>query len=75
MIDKLKGAYKSLTIWLNAMFLGLISNADTVMSSLRDNLPTVSQWLNADMLKYSAYFIIGVNVLLRFKTKSSLADK
>ena len=75
MLEKLKGAYKSLTIWLNAMFLGLISNADLVMSSLRENLPTVSQWLNADMLKYSAYFIIGVNVLMRFRTHNSLADK
>lgn len=75
MIEKLKGAYKSLTIWLNVVFAGLISNADLVMSSLRENLPTVSQWLNADMLKYSAYFIIGVNVLMRFRTHNSLADK
>lgn len=75
MIDKIKGAWKSLTIWLNIVFGALISNAETVMSSLRENLPTVSQWLNADMLKYSALFIIGVNVAMRFRTTKSLADK
>jgi hypothetical protein len=75
MINKLKGAYKSLTIWLNAAFVMLLSNADLTMQVLRDNLTGVSQWLNADLLKYAALFIIGVNVLLRFKTNKSLADK
>lgn len=75
MKDKFKGTIKSLTIWVNGVFVALVSNAETVMSALRENLPTVSQWLNADMLKYSALFIIGVNVLLRFKTNKSLADK
>lgn len=74
-MDKIKGMYKSLTIWVNAAFVGLVSNADTVMQAMRENLPTVSQWLNADLLKYSALFIIGVNIALRFKTNKSLADK
>lgn len=75
MLAKLKGSVKSLTMWVNTMFGILMANADSTMQALRDNLPGVSQWLNADLLKYSALFIIGVNVLLRIRTTKSLADK
>ena len=42
MLDKIKGAYKSMTVWVNAAFAIAINNADTIMQGLRDNLPGVS---------------------------------
>ena len=75
MLDKIRGAYKSLTIWLNAVFSVLLLNADLAMQVLRENLPALSQYLTADLLKYAALFIVAVNFALRFRTSKSLADK
>jgi len=64
MLDKLKGAYKSLTIWFNTSGLILLSVA------LAD--PTLRQFLTDNNMMM--YFAIG-NIILRFKTNSNLADK
>lgn len=75
MLDKLKGAWKSMTLWFNALVLALMPYIDNVMQATRDNLPAVSQWLTADILKGAAVFILVANIALRFRTTTSLADK
>ena len=75
MIDKLKGAWRSLTIWVNSLILAMMPFVDNIMQAVRDNLPAVSQWLTADILKGAAVFILVANIALRFRTKSDLANK
>lgn len=70
-MDHLRNAWKSLTIWFNGLAGLLLGMADT----LKDYLPFAQSYVTADILKYAAIGIVVVNVLLRFKTKSSLADK
>jgi hypothetical protein len=70
MIDKIKGAYKSWTIWLNGIGILLLEFAD----SLQTTLPLVHEYI-----PQQAYSVLGIvlaaNILLRFKTSKSLADK
>ena len=75
MWDKIKGMYKSTVIWLNGVLLALMPFVDNIMQAVRDNLPAVSQWLTADILKGAAVFILVANIALRFRTHNSLADK
>jgi hypothetical protein len=46
-----------------------------MMDTLKENLPFAQSYLTADMLKYAALGIVAANVLLRFRTNKSLADK
>jgi len=64
MIDKLKGAYKSFTIWFNSVGLLLLSLAVTD--------PLLVEYMGEHGL---ILVVITGNMLLRFKTSDSLADK
>lgn len=70
-MDHLKNAWKSLTIWFNGIAMALLGMMDT----LKENLPFAQTYLTPDMLKYAAIGIVAANVLLRFRTSKSLADK
>ena len=64
MIDKLKGAYKSFTIWFNSVGLLLLSLAVTD--------PLLVEYMGEHGL---ILVVITGNMILRFKTSDSLADK
>ncbi len=72
---KLAGMYKSFTIWINGLLLAAMPFLDNILGAVRDNLPAVSQWLTADILKGAAVFILVANIALRFKTSKPLQDK
>jgi len=63
-MDKLKGAYKSFTIWFNSVGLLLLSLAVTD--------PLLVEYMGEHGL---ILVVITGNMLLRFKTSDSLADK
>jgi hypothetical protein len=67
----IKGAYKSVTMWINGAFAAVISNWDAIMQ----NYPQLGQYMNADHFKYIAGAIVVANIALRFRTNKSLADK
>lgn len=69
MIDKLKNAWKSWTIWFNALAATVLG----VLPMLQDSLPALAQYVPD--IKWAAVGIIIGNVLLRFKTNTSLAEK
>lgn len=75
MLAKIKRAWLSLTVWFNGIILLCMPFLDTIMQTVRDNLPTVAQWLSSDILKNAAIFILIANIVLRFKTKNDLKDK
>lgn len=71
MMEKLKGAWKSLTIWFNGVVLAVIPLIDTV----KENLPALGQYLTPENLKTIGLAVLVLNIALRFKTNKSLADK
>jgi len=72
---KAANAWKSVTIWFNTLVAAIIPFSENIVQGIKDNLPTVSQYLNADTLKYIAGAILIINIGLRFKTNKSLDQK
>jgi hypothetical protein len=72
---KLLNAWKSFTIWFNAAMIGALQYADNIISTVKENLPMLSQYLTADFLKGAAIMILVVNIALRFKTSQALHEK
>jgi hypothetical protein len=64
-------AHKSLTIWFN----GLVGMAVMALPFAQDNMPQLQDYLPADVYHYAMGAVIVGNILLRFKTTSSLAEK
>jgi hypothetical protein len=71
MLDKLKGAWRSVTVWFNVIFGMIVTNFDAI----RDNLPQLQPYLTPGL--FGKLMVIGIvaNILLRFKTNCDLAHK
>ncbi len=82
MLDKLlvilKGSRKSLTMWFNTV-VGLITSVmvflPDVIQTVTDNLPQLQPYLGPEAYKKLVFFLLVGNMVLRIKTKGSLADK
>jgi hypothetical protein len=68
---KLKGMYKSWTIWFNSM-MALAMIAPPILS---DSFPQLQSYLPEGVYKWASGALIIANIMLRFKTIKSLADK
>lgn len=71
MMDNLRGALRSLTMWVN----GLAATAVAALPTLRDDFPQIEQYLDHQVYRYAMGALIAANILLRMKTTTSLADK
>lgn len=71
MLDKLKGCYKSMTMWFNGLALSFLS----LFELFHDSLPELSQYIPDNMYKKVGLGIVVGNLLLRFKTSKPLQDK
>lgn len=69
--DKIQGAWRSWTIWFNSMAGALVLG----LPMLQETLPQMQAYLPADFFKYAMAVVIGVNILLRFKTSAPLEHK
>ena len=74
-MDKLRGALKSVTIWVNGVFLTVFSFSDQIMQGMHDSLPDLSQYLPANVFKVVGIAVVLFNLYQRTRTKQSLADK
>lgn len=70
-MDKIKGMYKSLTIWVNGIFLALFP----LIGIIKESLPDLGQYLAPGVFKWVGLVVVVMNIALRFKTNKSLADK
>lgn len=70
-MSKIKGAWKSWTIRANAIFAAMLAG----LPMLQDSVPALQPYVRADTYRYAMGAIIIANILLRFKTSNSLADK
>jgi len=71
MIDKIKNAWKSWTIWFNGVATAIVLG----LPSAQDAFPQLQAYLPANVYKYAMAALVVGNILLRFKTNKSLADK
>lgn len=69
--DKIKGAWKSWTIRINAACGVAVAG----LPMLQDSLPAIQPYIHADYFRYAMGAVIAANIALRFKTATSLADK
>lgn len=70
-MDKLKNAWKSWTIRFNLLFGAFVTNFDTI----RDSLPQIQPYMTPALFGKLMVAAFVVNLMLRFKTTTSLADK
>lgn len=68
---KIKGAWRSLTVMVNAFALALIP----VVQYASDHLVEFNELVGPDCYKHLALALLVLNIVLRFKTNSGLEDK
>ena len=71
MLRKLKRAHRSVTLWVNASLLVVVE----VLDYAKDAVPMLKEYLAPDTYSAIMLAIIGVNIVLRFKTNKGLEDK
>ena len=74
-MDKLRGALRSMTMWINGIFLALFPFADQMVQGIHDNLPDLGQYLPANIFKAVGIAVVLFNIYQRTRTKQSLAEK
>lgn len=70
-LDHLRGALRSATMWVN----GIAGAGVAALPVLREDFPSLQQYLDHQVYRYAMGAIVVANMLLRVKTKTSLADK
>lgn len=68
---KLKSAWKSWTIRVNAIFAAVLGG----LPFLQDAFPALQPYMDAEHYKYAMGTIVAINILLRFKTSAALEHK
>lgn len=71
MKKKLRGAARSWTIWFN----GVSASVFAAVPVLQDSLPQLQQYISPQMYKWVGLFVVIGNIVLRFRTTTSLDEK
>ena len=71
----LKGALKSVTIWVNATLLAIFPFANDILLGIPDNLPQIAPYLPEDMFKTLGFIVVVFNIFQRTITTQSLKVK
>lgn len=72
---KLQGAYRSVTVQVNALFLVLIASLPEILLYLQENAPLVKEYLGPNVYQHVMFGMGIVNIILRFRTKLPLEAK
>lgn len=75
MMNKLRGALRSLTIWINSLALLALANIDFIAASLSEYLPALGQVLPKELVFALSVALTLFNVYQRTRTNQSLAEK
>ena len=70
-LERLKGALTSLTIWVNKIFLTLVS----LYELFKEDLVLLKPYLPEELYQNLTMVLIVVNMLMRFRTTKDLAHK
>ena len=69
--QRLRGAKRSLTIWVNSVFGTVV----LLLPVAQDAFPQLQGYLPDDVYKGLMGLVIAANIVLRFKTTADLKDK
>lgn len=72
---KLRGALRSVTIWINSLVLLALANADFIASALSEHLPALGHVLPKELVFALSIGLSLFNLYQRTKTDKSLAEK
>ncbi len=72
---KIRGALRSVTVWVNGMLLAAWPFADKIMQAVRDNLPALQPYLPEDVFRNVGLAVVIFNIFQRARTTQSLAQK
>ena len=75
MMDKLRGALQSVTMWVNGIFLAAVPFADQIAQGLHDAMPELSQYIPDNIYKAVGVAIVLFNLYQRTRTTKSLEEK
>lgn len=70
-IATIKGGFKSLTIWANAVFTTVVVS----LPLIQESIPALQEHLPGNVYKWLAVTVIVSNIILRIKTNKPLAEK
>lgn len=69
--DKLRGCWRSLTIWFNTTALAIVAG----LPMLQDSIPSLQQYMPDDAFRWIGGAVVLANIALRFKTRTALEYK
>jgi hypothetical protein len=75
MMNKLRGALRSATMWVNGLFLAAYPFAGDIVLAVRENLPGLAEYLPANIYQAVGLAVVIFNIYQRTRTKESLAEK
>lgn len=70
-VDKLRGALRSMVVWLNSMIAVIVPGLDYAQSQI----PLLYNVLPENLYGWSFGLVVALNVMLRFRTKTALEYK
>jgi len=74
-VDKLYGAFKSKTVWFNALALVFLQQLPDFISYLAQNMSSLQPFIPAEYYQLVVGAIAVANIVLRFKTTHPLEAK
>ncbi len=72
---KIRGALRSVTMWVNGLFLAVYPFAEEIIVAVQENMPTLAEYLPANVFKAVGLAVVIFNIYQRWRTKQSLAEK
>lgn len=72
---KLRGALRSVTMWVNGLFLAALPFADEIVLALNEYLPALQPYLPENTFKAVGLAVVVFNIYQRTRTSKSLAEK
>lgn len=74
-MNKIRGALRSITIWVNGLFLAVFPFAEQIMAGIHDNLPQLENYLPSNVFKTIGLILVVFNIYQRTRTSKSLEVK
>lgn len=62
-LDHLRAARRSFTVWLNTLLLAAYPFADSIIAALRDNLPDLAPYLPANVFRAVGLALVIYNIV------------
>jgi hypothetical protein len=73
-LDHLRAARRSFTVWLNTLLLAAYPFADSIIAALRDNLPDLAPYLPANVFRAVGVALVIYNIVHGARAAAKTAE-